>query len=240
MVISSLQNDKIKELVSLHEKKNRDKLGQFLIEGEHLIEEAYKTQQLKEIFVLEDFDFDLFVPKTIVSEQILKKLSKQVSAPKVIGLASKKNEGPIKGNVLMLDEIQDPGNLGTIIRSAVAFNIETIVLSPNSVDVYNEKVIRSTQGLIFKVNIIRKDLFETIELLKKNKYTIISSSLDGGDEYIVHNNKYALIVGNEGAGVSQELIDVSDELYKLDMDKNVESLNVAVATSIMLYNLNRR
>ncbi len=240
MIITSVNNEKIKDLTKLQEKKYRDEAGLFLVEGEHLVEEAYKAQSLKEILVLEDFEFDLYVPKITVSSSVMKKLSKQVTMPNIIGVAIKKKESPITGNVLILDAIQDPGNLGTIIRSAAAFNIQTIILSPDSVDVYNEKVVRSTQGLIFKMNIVIKDLVQAIEQLKKNNYFIIASSVIEGDEYMIIEDKFALIVGNEGRGVSNELIELADDTFKIDMAKNVESLNVGVAASIILYELNKR
>ena len=140
----------------------------------------------------------------------------------------------------MLDEIQDPGNLGTIIRSSVAFNIDTIILSKTCVDLYNSKVIRSTQGMLFHINIIISDLKEIVMNLKKENYQILSTKVDGGKNIkeFKTSDKLAIIMGNEGNGVSAEIMNLSDNFVYIDMNKNCESLNVAVATSIILYELN--
>jgi len=139
----------------------------------------------------------------------------------------------------MLDDIQDPGNLGAIIRSAVAFNIDTIILSNNTVDLYNSKVIRSTQGMMFKLNIIRTDLKEMIKELKEKNYHILATNVTNGKNIkeLEKTEKLCIIMGNEGNGVSQELLNMSDEYIYIKMNEECESLNVAVATSIILYEL---
>ena len=143
----------------------------------------------------------------------------------------------------MLDEIQDPGNLGTIIRSAVAFNVDTIVLSPNTVDLYNSKVIRATQGMMFHANIVIAELGDVIKELKEKEIPVYGTRVDFGED-IRHlkdkdRKKYCLIMGNEGNGVREEILDMCDEFFYIDMNEKVESLNVGVATSIFLYELNR-
>ena len=174
-----------------------------------------------------------------VNHDIMKKISNLDSPPKVIGICKLLEEKEIGDRVLILDGIQDPGNLGTIIRSAVAFNIDTIILSNDTVDMYNSKVIRSTQGMLFYINIIRTDLMEVLPELKKNNYTIYTTNVTNGIDIkkCEKQNKFALIVGNEGNGVSKKVSDYADYTIYIKTNNNVESLNVAVATSILLYEL---
>lgn len=241
-VINSSSNQKIKKYSKLLQKKYRDIEGMFLIEGEHLVEEAYKQELLVEVFQTEDYPKKYEVPTNYVTYDVLKKLATSVTPQKIIGIA-KKSANVIKGNrYLLLDDIQDPGNLGTIIRSAVAFNIDTIVLSLNTVDCYNDKVIRASQGLLFNINIVRVDLAKVITKLKNDGIIIYGTSvLQGTNVEIVKNRtSYALIMGNEGRGLSKELEKCCDTLLNIKMHSACESLNVAVATSILLYELDKR
>ena len=241
MVITSLENKKIKNYLKLKNKKYRDLEKMFLIEGEHLVEEAIKSNLLIDLLVLEDSLIDYDFSYTYVSLNVMKKLSNMESCPKMIGVCKFLETKEEFGNkVLLLDDIQDPGNLGTIIRSCLAFGIKDIVLNTNSVDLYNDKVIRSSQGMIFKMNIIRCDLISLINELKKEDYLILGTNVnDGCDVRLVDTNKYALIMGNEGAGVKSEISDLCDKNLYITMNENCESLNVGVATSILLYELNR-
>ncbi len=241
MIYSSIHNEKIKDLKKLNEKKYRDKENLFLIEGEHLILEANKKNVLKEIIVLDGYEINIDVPKITVTENVMKFISSLDSAPSVIGVCYKKLDNTLGNKVLILDNIQDPGNLGTIIRSAVAFNVDTIILSKDTVDLFNSKVIRSTQGMLFSMNFIVDDLEKAIKNLKENNYKIISTKVNGGKSLknVEIGKKVAIIMGNEGRGVSKNLMDLSDEFLYIDMNKNCESLNVAVATSIILYELSK-
>lgn len=239
MLITSVNNEHIKEINKLKEKKYRDITGTFLIEGEHLVIEAYKANLIKEVFVLEDSDFDVDTRITYVSSSVMKKLSSMNSVPKVIGVCYKKEKNIVGDKLLILDGIQDPGNLGTIIRSSVAFGIDTIVLSPNTVDLYNSKVLRSTQGMIFHINVIIRELNDFISGIKEKNYKIYGTKVDGGVDvkYIDIPLKYALIIGNEGNGMSREISGLCDEYLYVKMNKKVESLNAGVASSILLYEL---
>ena len=241
MLITSLDNKKIKLYNSLNDSKNRNINKMFLIEGEHLVKEALSIHNLVDILVLENYELDFDIPMeiTYVTESIMKKLTRMPSIPKVIGVCKIIDNKDIKGNrVLVLDNIQDPGNLGTIIRSSVAFNIDTIVLSNDTVDLYNDKVIRSTQGLLFHINIIRRDLFDVIKELKNNNYDILGTNVNNGVTLNkVKSNKFALLMGNEGNGLNKELQSMCDKNIYIPMNNNCESLNVAVATSIILYSL---
>ena len=142
-----------------------------------------------------------------------------------------------------MDNIQDPGNLGTIIRSSVAFNVDTLVLTKNCVDLYNPKVIRATQGMLFKLNIIIvSDIEGFIVSLKDNNFKVYSTSVIGGNSLksIEKSNRFAIIMGNEGNGVRDSINSLCDEFIYIDMNPLCESLNVGVATSIILYELSRR
>ena len=240
-MIESLDNSKIKSLRKLKEKKYRDKEKLFLIEGEHLVIEAYKTNLLKEV-ILCNKELDIDVPKIYVSEKVMNTLSDLQSKVGIIGVCEiKENILDYKDNILILDGVQDPGNLGTIIRSALAFNIKNIVLSKDTVDLYNTKVLRSAEGNNFHLNIVRDDLEKVITTLKEKKYVIYGTDVvDGIDIKDVKNKeKYAIIMGNEGNGIKENIKKMVDKNIYIPMNENCESLNVGVSASIILYELNK-
>lgn len=242
MLYSSLDNKKIKELKKLNIKKYRDTSNYFLVEGEHLVLEAYKKGYLRELILEENTNFSLPIETNYITHNVLKSLTNLDTPQPILGVCEKKAKSEISGNkILILDNIQDPGNLGTIIRSAVAFNVDTLIISKNSVDVYNSKVIRASQGLIFHLNIVTCDLLEIIPKLKNIDYKIFGTQVTGGKSLksIEKKKKFAIIMGNEGNGVSEEILSLCDEYLYIDMNKNCESLNVGVATSIILYELDK-
>lgn len=241
MLYTSIENKKIKELKKLNTKKYRDLNNVFIVEGEHLVLEAYKNGVLKELILEENTKLNLNVETNYATYNVLKYISNLDTPNKIIGICEKLNKNLVGNRVLILDDIQDPGNLGTIVRSAVAFNIDTIVLSKNTVDLYNPKVIRATQGMIFHINIIEKNLTEFISNLKQNQYKIFSTNVVNGKSIknVEKCEKFAIIVGNEGKGVSNEVNSLCDEFIYIEMNNKCESLNVAVATSIILYELSR-
>lgn len=241
MLYTSINNKKIKDLKKLYTKKYRDKLNEFIIEGEHLVIEAYKNGYLKYVILENDTNIDLEIEKIYVTNNVLKYISELPSPPKILGICSKLEEKKIGNKVLILDGIQDPGNLGTIIRSCVAFNIDTIVLSKDTVDLYNLKVLRATQGMIFNINIIIKDIEPILSKLKDENYKIYGTKVNGGKDLknVEKCEKFAIIMGNEGNGVKDSILNMCDEYVYIDMNANCESLNVAVATSIILYELDK-
>ena len=244
MVITSLDNDRIKGYIKLKDRKNRKKTNTFIVEGMHSVLEAYKKGMVVELILKEDISLPLDVPYVYVTEEIIKKISDAVSPPDVLALCKMANDNVVLGEkILLLDGIQDPGNLGTIIRSAVAFNVDTICLSPDTVDIYNPKVLRSTQGMIFHTNIIIKSLKEIISMLKEREIPIYGTRVDYGIDVSTlrekDRKKYALVMGNEGNGVKEEILDMCDEYIYISMNHDVESLNVGVATSIILYELDK-
>ena len=232
-MIESLSNEKIKEYTKLNQKKYRDETGMFLIEGTHLVEEAFKNNIVVDAYSLDD-------KYTKVSEEVMKKLSNLDTPPKYLAVCKKLEEKEINGNIVILDGVQDPGNLGTIIRSSIAFNIDTIILSNDSVDLYNTKVLRATEGMIFNINIIRRDLNDILPILK-DKYTIYTTNVVNGSNLseIKVNTQYALIMGSEGNGVKEDIASYADESVYIPMNDKCESLNVGVATSIILYEFNK-
>jgi TrmH family RNA methyltransferase len=157
----------------------------------------------------------------------------------IIGVCEITNNSNIGEKVLLLDNVQDPGNIGTLIRSCVAFGFSTII-SENSVDYYNEKVVRSTQGALFKVNLLNGSLSDFIKESKDYDFYVTDLKSDFTlEETEFKNNKLGIILGNEGQGVRQELIDLVDQSFKIKM-KNMESLNVGVAGSIIMYEIFKR
>lgn len=237
MIITSLNNPTIKEISKLKNKKYRDLTNTYLVEGDHLVEEAYKNNLLIKIILLEDTICNYDIEKIYVTKEVMKKLTELDTPNKIIGIVKKNTLLPIGNKILILDNIQDPGNLGTIIRSSVAFDIDTIVLSPNTVDIYNPKVIRSTQGMIFYTNIITLELKEFINEIKTKNYTIFGTNVRNGKNIkeITLPEKFALVLGNEGQGVSKEIESLCDDNIYIKMSSKCESLNVSVATSILLY-----
>ncbi|MFA5696425.1 MAG: RNA methyltransferase, partial [Bacilli bacterium] len=147
----------------------------------------------------------------------------------------------VGNKVLVLDRIQDPGNLGTILRSASAFNIDTIVISDDSVDLYHPKVIRSTQGIFFNLNIIISNLEVILPVFKKTHH-IIGTDVNNGIDVSQYQfpEAFALIMGNEGSGINTDFQKLCSDFIYIKMNKTCESLNVAIATSIILYEMNKR
>lgn len=241
MIYTSVDNDRIKEIHKLQTKKYRDITDTFIVEGEHLVEEASKAGLLKLVIKGEDVTLakDYGVETITCNHKVMRFLSELDTPNKVLGVCNKKS-GVIKGNkILVLDNVQDPGNLGTIIRSSVAFNVSTIILSECCVDLYNSKVIRASQGMLFSSNIVIGDIKELLDSLEN--YTIYGTKVDGGEELqtISKDEKQVIIMGNEGKGVRKEILDMCDKYLYINMNKNCESLNVAVATSIILYELDK-
>ena len=244
MIITSLDNNKVKDLIKLNMKKYRDLTSTFLVEGEHLVQEAYKSGYLNEIIIEDGYDIDIDCEKIVVTHEIVSRISNLDNPPYVLGLCKKKDNNVVLGKkILLLDEIQDPGNLGTIIRSAVAFNIDTIILSENCVDLYNPKVIRATQGMIFHTNIYSIDGMDAVKLIKDNAIKLYGTDVNNGvDARTLSNDdkkSYSLVMGNEGNGVRNSIKELCDKNLYINMNNNVESLNVAIATSILLYELGR-
>ena len=244
MLITSLENERIKGYVKLKERKYRKKTKTFIVEGFHSVLEAYKSGNIIELIIEKDVALPFDVPTIYVTKEIINKISSVDAPTNIMALCKMKEEKIEYGNkILLLDNVQDPGNLGTIIRSAAAFDIDSIVLSPDTVDMYNPKVVRSTQGMLFHIPIVVKDLESVIDELKEKEIPIYGTRVEYGEDVTNLKEKdkkrFALIMGNEGSGVSSNILDKCDKSLFIDMNERVESLNVAVATSILLYELNK-
>lgn len=238
MVITSVNNSKIKEIKKLKNPKYSKEQKLFLIEGEHLVKEAFKLNLLKLTISLDDVSYN--VPNLIVNKSVLESISSINSTPNIIGVCKYIEENkPLGDRILILDNIQDPGNLGTIIRSSVAFNFTSVVLSLDTVSKYNNKVIRSTQGMLFNTNVVSCDIKSLIKKLKDENYVIYATDVVDGINVkdIKKPSKFAIVMGNEGSGVSSDIKDLADCNLYIKMNKDCESLNVAVASSILMYEM---
>lgn len=231
MKITSIHNDNVKYWVSLKNKKIRDEERKFIVEGDHLIEEARKNNLIEYIISCVDEDADFYVTK-----EIMEKISDQKSISYNAAVVKFIPEDSVNGNVIILDNLQDPGNLGTIIRSSVAFNIDTIIISDTSVDLYNPKVVRATEGMIFNLNIIRRNLEEVIPVLKNLGYEIVGTDVNEGvDVRNISKENIAIVIGNEGSGMSDSVRNLCDVFINIKISKACESLNAGVAASIIMY-----
>lgn len=231
MKITSMHNDLVKFWVSLKNKKVRDKERKFIVEGDHLIDEARKNNLIEYVISCVDENAEYFVTK-----EIMEKISNQQSISYNVAVVNFIPEDAINGNILILDNLQDPGNLGTIIRSATAFNINTIILSDDSVDLYNPKVVRATEGMIFNLNIIRRDLSKIIPVLKNLGYKLIGTDVKRGmDVRNIRKENVAIVIGNEGSGMKNKTKNMCDEFINIKMMDTCESLNAGVAASIIMY-----
>ena len=244
-MITSASNKRIKDIQKLKENKNIKKYGRYLIEGKHLVEEALDAKVVEEIIVSESFEeyniVDSFEGDIIkVTDSVLKSISDTITSQGIIAVCRiVKKELDINNysKVLILDKIQDPGNLGTIIRTADAFNFDCIILGKGTTSLYGQKVIRSTQGSNFHI-----DCFDNIDLVElideMNEFNIFATSLKA-DKYIEQldniTGKVAVVFGNEGAGVSEEVLSKVNNLLKISMPGRAESLNVSIAAGIVMH-----
>lgn len=251
-IIESIHNNKVQMWYKLKKKKERDRQGLFIIEGLKLVEEAIIFNQNIDTIIINnnqdisDSILELAKEKKIdmvaVSDNVFKKLADTDSPQGIMAILKKKDwsiEQIINNNnlFLLIDEIQDPGNLGTIIRSADASGISSIILGTNTVDLYNQKVIRSAMGSIFHLPIINYDLTEIIKKLKDRKIKIIGTSPYANQKYFESDlsENIAIIVGNEANGLSEERQEQADEMINIPIVGKAESLNVAMATSVILF-----
>ncbi|MCM1514322.1 MAG: RNA methyltransferase [Anaeroplasma bactoclasticum] len=249
--IHSINNEKVKYLQSLKDKKARNQAKKFLIEGFHLVEEAAKTPYLQmvvttDVSYIQPISFSSQVQILMVTPAIIEKLSTTIHPQHILGVVEMPSNDQeqletllqkTEVKLILLDEINDPGNLGTIIRTASAFGYDGIVMSSNTVDLYNEKVIRATQGTLFKIPIVKMNLQEAIALLKKYQVKSYGTCLHQAKSLkeIQIGKKIAICFGNEARGISKPILDAMDEQVKIEMKNDVESLNVAIASAIIMY-----
>ena len=246
--ISSPKNEKIKELVKLQTAKGRKKAGMYLLEGEHLVEEAIKEKaQIKLIVVtgnrLEDYENLLArtnVQVLVVSQDVFHKLSMTETTQGILAVVEivKQEILPHKGRLIVLDAVQDPGNLGTIVRTSDAAGFDAVILGTGTVDLYNDKVLRSMQGSHFHIPVFQANLQEYLPILKEKGVKVAVTALhrDSKDYSVLQGaTDVAIVVGNEGQGVSSNVIDIADVVVTIPMFGKAESLNVAIASALLMY-----
>lgn len=241
--IESTQNKTIKELAKLHTKKERDKTGLFIVEGLHLIQEALQAQCLKQLFILEGVDNPFPFECIQCTQPVINKLSRQVSDAKMIGICTRPEttEGRID-TALFLDDIQDPGNIGTIFRCALAFGIDHIFLSEHCADILNSKSIQASKGAFFHIHYSYGSLYHAIEQEHKKGMEIYAATLHTDSIALQDVQKvdhYGIILGNEGQGIHPEITALADQCVEIEMD-SFESLNVAAAAAILLYTIKHK
>lgn len=252
-VITSKDNEFVKHVKKLKEKKYRDQSQEFIIEGIKLVKEAIEGKaNIKQIIICDNCEDTGIIPKDLmyeiakynciyVTENILKTMS-DVNAPQgimaIIGRNNKEKDIDYSQDIIVaLDDIQDPGNLGTILRTVDSIGLNQILVSKGTADCYNPKVVRSTMGAIFRIKIIEcEDLEQTLKETQKNNFKLIVSSLQTNNSlYDINFDKKVIIIGNEANGVEPQIQKMADEKIKIPMLGKTESLNASVATGIILY-----
>ncbi|MCM3759700.1 RNA methyltransferase [Alkalihalobacillus oceani] len=246
--IDSSKNEQVKGWKKLHTKKGREKAGQFLVEGFHLVEEALRASIKVNTVLLTD---DTILPPEwslseldviMLSPQVMKELA-ETETPQGVIAVCELPESPAaeitEGKYLLVDRVQDPGNLGTMIRTADSAGLTGVVVGDGCVDIFNGKLIRASQGSIFHLPVLKGDLLDWIERFKQAQIPVFGTALKGASSYsaIEPQRDFALLMGNEGEGVSAELLELTDQNLYIPIYGEAESLNVAVATGILLYYL---
>ena len=256
MVITSKDNEMVKHIRKLKEKKYRDEYGEYIVEGIKLIKEAIEEKQnVKTVIVCDNCDKEAINQASMyevakqnlvyVDEKVFNTITEVKNPQGMLAVIEKKNEEKEidfkEDLIVILDDIQDPGNLGTILRTVDSAGLTQIIVSKKSGDVYNSKVVRSTMGAIFRVNVIESDnLVETIKTIKKHKFSVISTSLDTDKSiYDIDYKKTAIVIGNEANGLSKSTVDSCDIKVTVPMKGKAESLNAAVCSALLMWEMTK-
>lgn len=246
MYIHSRENKLIKEIIKLRDKKYRDSTKQFIIEGKKFVDEIPSSWQINKIIISESFALakNNYANVFILPDKLFCEISNTKNPQGIMAMCQKKifNLSEILDSdnslIIAAENINDPGNLGTLIRSCVAFNVNGLILSKNCVDLYNPKVLRACAGNIFKLTFIDNlDFNEILPYIKTKGFNIFATSGKAKKNCFDCNfkSKSIIIMGNEANGISQSTLKFADKLIKIPMANNVESLNISVAASILLY-----
>ena len=234
--INSRTNKKVVHASKLKNKSAIKEFHEFLIEGMKSLELALQSGLVKEVFSLKEINIDPKIPQYIVSEEIIDKISFNQNPEGVVAVCQTLSEkAPGKMNkVVYLDNVQDPGNMGTIIRTALAFDYDAIILSENCVSIYNPKVVSATKGAMFLIPILSGDLNK----YKKGQIVIASTLNDQSIELskLDKPESFILVLGNEAHGISEKIIKLSDVFVKIPIN-NIDSLNVSIAGAILMHYL---
>ena len=244
--IESVKNNKVKAWKKLLTKKERDITGKYLVEGFHLVEEALKEHIVLEVIINQDMDRQptISIEDTevvYVTNEVMRAITDTETPQGIAAVCEQKKYQMEQINfqkLLLLDRIQDPGNMGTLIRTADAAGMDAVILGDGCADPYNPKVIRATQGSLFHMPIMKHNLAELIEKLSIPVY---GTALEGAIAYteIEKSDQFALLVGNEGQGVSKELLEKTTKNLYIPIYGRSESLNVGVAAGILMYYLRK-
>ncbi|WP_244835313.1 RNA methyltransferase [Clostridium sp. BJN0001] len=248
ILIESKENSIFKEIRKLHERKNRNKLSKFIIEGFRLIEEAFISNVPIDYIIISksakekisNYNIDTDSIKCYeMPDNLLKELAFTDSPQGIVAVIQVENQKISESGsfYLLCDKVQDPGNMGTIIRTADAAGADGIILTKGTVDIYNEKVIRSTMGSIFHIPIFYDNDLSEVKKLKSNGFKLIVTALDAENNFFEQklDGKIILTVGNEGNGVSNDIVSLADIKVKIPMSGKAESLNVSIASGIIMY-----
>ncbi len=252
--ITSIKNDKVKYLRKLYQKKYRKKRNQFILEGLRLIRGAYKSgadiasiyltrdyynEHKSESFLINNEEKLIFVSDSLISE-----VADTENPQEVIAIVNEpqtsQEEVLSKDYILVIDQIQDPGNMGTMIRTAAAAGFQSVIISKGSVDVFNLKVLRSTVGAIYSLPFIKDiELDDLKGMLNSKKQNIYAADLNTDKYYneVKYVEPLSLIIGNEGNGIRRQLIDIADVCVKIPLKGNIESLNAGVAGGIIMFKI---
>lgn len=255
--IISKDNSIIKEIKKLKERKYRREENKFLVEGFRFVSEALESDfNVSEIFLCDNslekyknFNIDDKIKSNtkvyLLSEKVFKTISSTDTPQGIIAVVHNKdlNISDRNGFYVLVDRIQDPGNMGTIIRTAHAAGALGIVVTKGTVDIYNEKTLRSTMGSIFHVPILEDNNFDVVNSLINKGFKLLASSLQSDKNFYqlpLKDNKIIICIGNEGNGISDEIYDISHETFKIPMPGGAESLNAGVAASIIMFEVVRQ
>lgn len=252
-IISSKDNELVKNIKKLKDKKYRDLENVYIVEGIKMVKEAIlENSSIKQIIICDDCEKSDLISKEMmyeiakydciyVTNKIFKYITEVQSPQGVMAIIEKNNKDKeINYNediIVVLDDIQDPGNLGTILRTVDSIGLSQILVSKGTADPYNPKVVRSTMGAIYRVKVIEcNNLKETLKEIKKNKFKILVTSLeDSKSVYDIKYYKKVIVIGNEANGVEEDIVKLADEKIKIPMLGKTESLNASVATGVVLY-----
>lgn len=252
-LITSKDNEIIKHIKKLSDKRYREQNNCYIVEGIKLVEEAIQENAtIERIVICEESTKTAEISKNLmyeiakydciyVTEKVFKTISQVVNPQGILAvIKNEKEKIQIKYDediIVVLDNIQDPGNLGTILRTIDSIGIKQLIVSKGTVDAYNSKVVRSSMGAIFRVEIVEtENLKETIETIRQNGYKLLVTSLDAKKSiYDIDYNKKIIVIGNEANGVSKEIQEIADQKIKIPMIGKTESLNASAATAVILY-----
>ncbi len=247
--ITSLQNNKIKEAAALGTAKARKQSGLFIVEGKKLVEELYRCNiEPVRVFIKEganvntcNFNCEVYE----VTESVLKKVSDMETPQDIIAIAPiPKSKPDLNDNfILALDAIQDPSNMGAILRSAEAFGVNSVVLGTGCHDPYSQKTLRGAMGSVFRLNICQANLLNYLSAKKHEGYTVIGAGLDKNYKTVdtlYQSQKKVVVIGNEGNGISDAVMSICDFGMFIPMSGQNESLNAAVAASIIMWENKRQ